>query len=53
MVQNYATILAVINEKKAKLDAEALEAYCNAHLDKLFYGEFQKYLWRRHTTTVR
>ena len=53
MVRNYATILSVINEKRAKLDADAFEAYCNAHLDKLYKGEFKKYLWRRHTTTVR
>ena len=48
MVRNYATIMAVINEKRAKLDAAAFEAYCNAHLDKLFYGEFKKY-YQRYT----
>ena len=53
MVQNYSTILAVINEKRAIIDPAGLEAYCDTHLDKLYKGEFKKYSWRRHTTTVR
>ena len=53
MVQNYATILAVINEKTASINADAFEAYCNAYLDKLYYGEFKMYSWRSLTPTVR
>ncbi len=53
MVKNYTTILAVINAKKAKINADAFEDYCNAYLDKFYYGEFKIYSWRSLTPTVR
>ena len=53
MVRNYAVILSVINAKKAKINADAFKAYCDAYLDRLYYGEFKKYSWRSLTPTVR
>ena len=52
LVRNYAVLLAVINEKTAVINADAFEAYCNAHLDELYNGSLKMYSWRYLTPTV-
>ena len=53
MVKNYATILSVINSKKAKINADAFKVFCDDHLAELYYGELKIYSWRFLTPTVR
>ena len=35
IVRNHATILAVISDKKASINADAFEDFCDDHLEKL------------------
>ena len=49
-VQHIATILKVLASKKAIVDPDGFEDFCNGHLDEKFKNEKTK--WNHHNTTV-